>query len=110
MSTKYKATTTEEAYFITITTVGWIDVFTRLNQKYIIINALQHCQQNKGLEIYAYCIMSSHIHIFCKATNGFVLSDVIRDFKKFTSKKIIQTIIDVYVFKLNWTFSKRVFS
>jgi hypothetical protein len=29
MSTKYKATTTEEAYFITITTVGWIDVFTR---------------------------------------------------------------------------------
>ena len=35
MSTKYKATATEEAYFITITTVGWIDVFTRLNQKHI---------------------------------------------------------------------------
>lgn len=31
MSTKYKATTTEDAYFISITTVGWIDVFTRLN-------------------------------------------------------------------------------
>lgn len=26
MSTKYKATTTEDAYFITITTVGWIDL------------------------------------------------------------------------------------
>jgi hypothetical protein len=36
MSTKYKATTTEDAYFITITTVGWIDIFTRLNQKQII--------------------------------------------------------------------------
>jgi hypothetical protein len=60
MSTKYKATTTEEAFFITITTVGWVDVFTRLNQKGVIINALQHCQQNKGLEIYAYSIMSSH--------------------------------------------------
>jgi REP element-mobilizing transposase RayT len=92
MSTKYKATTTEEAFFITITTVGWIDVFTRLNQKQVIINALQHCQQNTGLEIYAYCIMSSHIHLLCKGTNGFVLSDIIRDFKKFTSKKIIQTI------------------
>jgi hypothetical protein len=44
MSTKYKARTTEEAYFITITTVGWIDIFTRLNQKYNIINALQNCQ------------------------------------------------------------------
>ena len=56
MSTKYKATTTEESYFITLTTVGWIDVFTRLNQKYNIINALNYCQQNKGLEIYAYVI------------------------------------------------------
>jgi hypothetical protein len=42
MSTKYKATSTEDAYFIKITTVGWVDLFTRLNQKYIIINALQH--------------------------------------------------------------------
>ena len=47
MSTKYKATTTEEAYFITITTVGWIDVFTRLNQKYNIINALNYCKQSQ---------------------------------------------------------------
>jgi len=102
MSTKYKATTTEEAFFITITTVGWIDVFTRVNQKYVIINALQHCQQNKGLEVYAYCIMSSHIHILCKATNGFVLSDVMRDFKKHTSKKIIQTIIDEPESRREW--------
>ena len=102
MSTKYKATTTEDAYFITITTVGWIDVFTRLSQKYIITDALEHCQQNKGLEIYAYCIMSSHIHLFCKATNGFILSDVIRDFKKFTSKKIIQTIIDEPESRREW--------
>jgi REP element-mobilizing transposase RayT len=58
MSTKYKATTTDQAYFITITTVGWVDIFTRLNQKYNIVNALQYCQEKKGLEIYAYCIMS----------------------------------------------------
>lgn len=67
-------------------------VFTRLNQKYNIINALNYCQKNKGLEIYAYVIMSNHLHLLYKATNGFVLSDVIRDFKKFTSKKILQTI------------------
>jgi REP element-mobilizing transposase RayT len=102
MSTKYKATTTEEAYFITITTVGWVDVFTRLNQKYVVINALKHCQQNKGLEIYAYCIMSSHIHLLCKATNGFILSDVMRDFKKFTSKKIIQILIEEPESRREW--------
>jgi REP element-mobilizing transposase RayT len=102
MSTKYKATTTEDAYFITITTVGWIDVFIRLNQKYNIINALDYCQKSKGLEIYAYCIMSSHIHLLCKATDGFILSDVIRDFKKYTSKKIIQTIIDEPESRREW--------
>lgn len=94
MSTKYKATTTDEAYFITITTVGWIDVFTRLNQKYVITNAFKHCQENKGLEIYAYCLMSSHLHLLCKGTNGFILSDIMRDFKKFTSKEIIRIIQD----------------
>ena len=47
MSTKYKATTTDQAYFITITTVGWIDIFTRVNQKYVLINALQHFQEKK---------------------------------------------------------------
>ena len=102
MSTKYKATTTEEAFFITITTVGWIDVFTRVNQKHNIINALQYCQQNKGLEIYDYVIMSSHIHLLCKATNGFILSDVIRDFKKFTSKKILQTILEEPESRREW--------
>jgi REP element-mobilizing transposase RayT len=94
MSEKYKANESEVAYFITITTVGWIDVFTRLNQKYNIINSLDYCQKNKGLEIYAYCLMSSHLHMLCKATDGFEMSDVIRDFKKYTSKKIIKSIIN----------------
>ena len=102
MSTKYKATTTEEAYFITITTVGWIDIFTRLSQKHNITKALEYCQKNKGLEIHAYVIMSSHIHLLCKATDGFILSDVIRDFKTFTSKKIIQTISDEPESRREW--------
>ena len=46
--------------------------------------------------------MSSHLHLFCKATNGNVLSDVIRDFKKFTSKKIVQTIIDEPESRREW--------
>jgi REP element-mobilizing transposase RayT len=100
MSTKYKATTTDEAYFITITTVGWIDIFTRLN----IINSLKHCQENKGLEIYAYCLMHSHLHLLCKATNGYILSDVMRDFKKHTSKQIIKTILDEPESRREWLF------
>ena len=41
---------------------GWVDIFTRINQKYNIVNALQYCQDKKVLEIYAYCIMHGNIH------------------------------------------------
>jgi hypothetical protein len=34
ISTKYKATVVGEAYFITITTVGWVAVFTRLKPEF----------------------------------------------------------------------------
>ena len=102
MSTKYKARTIGEAYFITITIVGWIDVFTRLGQKDILINALKHCQKERGLEIYAYCIMSSHIHMLCKASEKEPLSNVMRDFKKYTSKKIIQRILEYPESRREW--------
>ena len=49
MSDKYKIFNQEEAYFITMTIVGWIDVFTRKNHKLLITNSLKYCQQNKGL-------------------------------------------------------------
>ena len=48
MSTKYKATTTEEAYFLTITTIGWTDIFTRVKQKQLIIDSLGYCQTRKA--------------------------------------------------------------
>jgi hypothetical protein len=48
MSDKYKIKDNEKAYFITMTTVGWIDVFSRKNQKLSIIESLNYCQQNKG--------------------------------------------------------------
>jgi len=51
MSTKYKATDSSSVYFVTITTVGWVDIFTRINQKNVIIDALKYCQKHKGLEI-----------------------------------------------------------
>lgn len=92
MSTKYKATIPAKAYFVTITTVNWVDLFTRLSQRMLIVNALNHCVENKGLEIYAYCIMPSHIHILCRAHDDDLLANIMRDFKSFTSKKIIETI------------------
>ena len=102
MSTKYKAIMPYSGYFITITAIGWIDIFTRLRQKYVILNALKYCQKHKVLEIYAYCIMHSHIHLLFSTKESLILSDSIRDFKKFTSKEIINTIINYPDNRRDW--------
>ena len=76
--------------------------FYTTEPKYVITNALKHCQEKKGLELYAYCLMSSHLHILCKGTEGFILSDIMRDFKKFTSKQIVKTIQDEPESRREW--------
>ena len=105
MSDKYKAIVPDTAYFITITTVGWIDVFTRLRQKMALIDSLIYCQKNKGLKIYAYCIMSNHLHMLCEAPKGESLYNTVRDFKKFTSKQIIKNIIEYPESRRHWMLS-----
>ncbi len=92
----------DKAYFITTTTVGWADVFTRVNQKQAIINALKYCQQHKGLQIFAYCLMPSHLHMMCSASDGSLLANIMRDFKRFTSQKIIELIITVPESRREW--------
>lgn len=81
-------------YFLTLTVVDWVDVFTRPVYKQIIIDSLKHCQKVKGLEIYAWCLMTNHLHIIAGVKDGSdnTLSDILRDFKKFTNKRILAEI------------------
>jgi REP element-mobilizing transposase RayT len=92
MGFAYKITEQQSVYFITSTVSQWIDVFTRAEYKDIIIKSLKHCQENKGLCIYGWVIMTNHIHLICSCKEGFQLSDTLRDFKKFTSTAIVTAI------------------
>jgi REP element-mobilizing transposase RayT len=47
--------------------------------------------ENKGMLLYGCVIMSNHIHLIIQSKDG-KLSDLIRDFKKFTAKKILENI------------------
>jgi putative transposase len=79
-------------YFLTFTVVDWVDVFTRKEYKVVIADSLNYCIVNKGLEVYAWCLMSNHLHLVCKANENYSISNIIRDFKKFTAKTIIEII------------------
>ena len=82
---------TDLAYFLTLTVVGWIDIFTRNRYNEIIINSLKYCQFNKGLDIFAYVIMPSHLHLVARNLEE-KLNMVIRDFKRHTANQIIRTV------------------
>lgn len=91
----YKITDQYAAYYMTFTIVGWIDLFTRPQCCQIIIDSFNYCKANKGLILYAYVIMGSHLHLIAAAEEGSSgLSAIVRDFKTFTSKKIIEWITD----------------
>lgn len=90
------------AYYITLTVVNWVDVFTRKNHIQAAIDSLKYCQREKGLVIFAYCIMSNHIHLIANTDEPFLLKDTIRDFKKFTSRKIMNQILSEPESRREW--------
>jgi putative transposase len=79
-------------HFITFAVVQWIDVFSRKEYADIILDSIKYCQKNKGLKVHAWCIMSNHLHLILSTDENNRLSDVLRDFKKYTSNQIIQSI------------------
>lgn len=91
MSRKYKFGESTGAYFISFATVYWIDVFTRDKYFSVITASLDYCRKNKGMEIYGFCIMPSHIHLIFRSAEADP-SGLIRDFKGFTSRRMLKTI------------------
>jgi len=86
----YKIRDQQALHFLTFTVVGWIDIFSRQQYRDIILNSFKFCRQNKHLRVGAYVIMSNHIHAIWQTENN--LSDIIRDFKTFTSKAITDAV------------------
>ena len=87
MSSKYTFSENDHLYFVSFAVVNWVDAFTRREYKDIIVNSLKYCQQKKGLELYAWVVMTSHIHLIIgSATN--TLSDIMRDMKNIHLRKL----------------------
>ncbi|NVK82687.1 MAG: transposase [Cytophagia bacterium] len=78
-------------YFLTFQVVGWADIFSRKIYRDIVIDSLTYCRKERQLLIFAYVIMTNHIHVIFQSDCG-KLSDIVRDFKKFTSKAILKEI------------------
>ena len=84
MSTKYKFKDQSQLYFVSFAVVYWIDLFVRNEYKQIMLNSWEYCKAQKGMELYGWCIMSSHVHMIIGSSEN-KLENIMRDMKKHTS-------------------------
>lgn len=91
MSRKYKFHNQDQLYFVSYAVVDWIDVFIRNEYKDILLTSLKYCQKHKGLEIYAWCIMTSHVHLII-GSKGEPMQDILQGHKSVTSRTLKKAI------------------
>ena len=69
MSRKQKFHNKQGAYFISFATVYWLDIFTRQVYFNILEESIDFCRKEKGMEVFAYCFMPSHVHLVFRSAN-----------------------------------------
>lgn len=101
MSTGYQIYDKSGIYFLTFQVVDWVDIFTRKVYRDIILDSMEYCRTYKGLHIWAYVIMSNHVHCILSAAEE-NLPDIIRDFKRHTATKILKEIGETNESRKDW--------
>ena len=94
MSKKYKFIDRQGIYFTTSTVAAWVDVFTRDVYRDILLNSIRYCQQNQGLVVHAWVLMTNHLHMICSFKPESDPGQVLRNMKSFTAMKITDAIIN----------------
>ena len=92
MSSGYKFHNPQGLYFVSFAVVEWLPVFTEEAYCNIIIDCLRFCQKHKGMQIFSWCIMDTHLHLVFRSCNGQHPASLLGDFKRFTSNKLVEAI------------------
>jgi len=93
LSRRYKFRDNSQLYFVSFAVINWIDVFIRDEYREVLLDSLRFCQLKKDLELYAWCIMTSHVHLII-GSRGTPMEYIMRDFKSFTSRKMREAITE----------------
>ncbi len=88
---KYKPIPGHEGpYFTTWAIVEWQPVFSKHHYFDIVVHSFDHCREHKGLRLYAFVIMPTHVHTIASAPPGGDIAGLMRDMKAFTAREVIQ--------------------
>jgi REP element-mobilizing transposase RayT len=75
-------------YFVTTTAVKHAHLFRRDVIKRIILDSLYHLRAKGKMKLFVFVIMPNHIHLIALFSREHTLSNIMRDFKKFTARQI----------------------
>ncbi len=103
---RYKIQDQFATYYLTLTIVKWIDIFSRIEYRDTVVESLNYCINNKGLILNSWVIMTNHIHLVCRVESEIGMSGFLRDFKKFTSKKIAEQVEELNESRKEWLLDK----
>jgi len=82
-------------YFVTLTVVGGIDVFTRYEYCDLLVENLNFCIDHKRLRVYEYAIVPSRLYMIAGVEEGKGnLPKVLRDLKSVSAKQILRAIAE----------------
>lgn len=82
-------------YFVTLTVVGGIDVFTRHEYCDLLVDNLNYSIESKRLRVYEYAILPSHLYMVAGVEQGKGnLAKALRDFKSNSAKHILRAIAE----------------
>jgi REP element-mobilizing transposase RayT len=101
MSTGYQIKEQGELHYLTFQVVNWVDLFTRPVYRDIVLDSFKYAIEHKGFQLFAYVVMSNHVHLVAQSSTG-DLSGTIRDIKKYTSKRIVETIQSIPESRRDW--------
>jgi REP element-mobilizing transposase RayT len=82
----------DACYLLTLNIVDKIDLFVRPAYKQVIADALNHFIRTQSLNLYSWCLMSSHLHLVLRTKDGSAPAYFERDFKKYTTPALLKTI------------------
>ena len=80
----------EEIQFFTATILEWKHLLKPDKYKDVIIKSLKFLSTDNRVDVFGFVIMPNHLHLIWKIKAPHKLSNVQRDFLKFTSQQIIK--------------------
>lgn len=92
--------------YLTFNTVDWVDIFIRPTYKQIISDTLNYYINTRGLIVYAWCLMTNHLHLLARNNEKGGLALIERDFKKITASKILEAIDIEPELRRHWMLSR----